>query len=151
MQDMNTGMGLDKLTQTGVGATQVDPSMYEQRRNQIAAMPPGAQKEAALAALLRDYQGQTAAAENDMARGQGMADTPMAQGQQLGGRYSTYVASSPLEHLATGLRQYQGNKQAKTAKEKLEELSTQQQQAREGLFRSGLGGGTKFGMYDRTI
>ena len=151
MQDMNTGMGLDKLTQTGVDDMSMDLSMYEQRKNQVAAMPPGPQKEAAMAAILRDYQRETAEADAAMMRGQEMSDSPNAQGQQLGGRYSTYVASSPLEHLATGLRQYQGNKQAKTAKEKLEELSKQQQQAREGLFRSGLGGGTKFGMYDRTI
>jgi hypothetical protein len=38
-------------------------------------------------------------------RGQGLADTQTPQGMHVGG---SYVASSPLEHLAAALRQGQG-------------------------------------------
>jgi hypothetical protein len=51
-------------------------------------------------------------AGNQINRGQEMQDTPMAQGRNVG---STYVASNPLEHLATAVRQYQGGKMAKQA------------------------------------
>jgi len=143
-------MGLDKFTQ-GDGALSpgMDPSMYQQRRNQIASLPPGPQKEAALAALLRDYAGEQSAAQTAQEQGFEMATAPGAQGTQLGGKYSTYVAASPLEHLASGLRQYKGYKGMKESKDKLKELSEQQQKAREDLARAGMGGGTQFGMYNR--
>jgi hypothetical protein len=41
------------------------------------------------------------------AQGMGMMQTPGAQGQNVGG---TYVASSPLEHLATALSRVQGGR-----------------------------------------
>lgn len=54
--------------------------------------------------------------------GQGMANTPMAQGQTVG---STFVASSPLEHLANALRQYQGVKATKSAMQSESDLANQ--------------------------
>ena len=150
MDNFNTGMGLDKFT--GSSTTPgggMDTTMYENERNRIAAMPPGPAKEAALAALLRDYAGErdTAKADRELGAELIMEDGP--SGTQIGGRYSTYVAASPLEHLASGLRKYKGFKDYRKGQDELDQLSKDSQKARTSMFRSGLGGGTKYGMYNR--
>jgi len=45
---------------------------------------------------------------HQIGRGENMADTPMAEGRHVG---NTYVASSPLEHLANALRKGRGEAQ----------------------------------------
>jgi hypothetical protein len=49
---------------------------------------------------------------HQVGRGEQMADTPMAQGRQVG---NAYVASSPLEHLANAVRQFKGQKMTQDA------------------------------------
>lgn len=65
-----------------------------------------------------------------MGRGEQLADTPMAQGRHVG---NTYVASSPLEHLATAMRQYQG--------QKMQGQAVQGYQAQLGRNQQGIGAG----------
>jgi hypothetical protein len=100
----------------------IEPSMMEAMRQRIAAMPPGPQKEAALAAMLRNYSGEMDRQKDRETMAAELAATPMSKGTHLGGRYKTYVAASPLEHLATAMRQYGGMKAGKQAREKQEEI-----------------------------
>ena len=115
-------------------------TIYQQRLMEIKSMPPGPQQEAALAKLARDYQGEQAAAARQSSQGMEMSGTPTPQGTQTGGRYGTYVAANPLQHLASGLRQYKGYKGMKKAEDKLEGLSKDKQAALIELLRAGLGG-----------
>lgn len=50
--------------------------------------------------------------DQKLAMGQGMMNQPMAKGQTVG---NTYVAASPLEHIADAFRQYVGSRMANTA------------------------------------
>ena len=125
---------------TGAPQPPMANTIYQQRLAQIKAMPPGPQQEAALAKLARDYQGEQAAAAQQSRQGMEMSGAQTPRGTQTGGRYGTYVAANPLEHLATGLRQYKGYKGMEKAEDKLEGLSKDKQAALIALLRAGLGG-----------
>jgi hypothetical protein len=125
--------------------------MYEQRMAQIRTLPPGPQKEAAMAAILRDYKGEGELAGADMEMGAEMVGTPSpgtVQGKS--GDYTVQYAASPVEHLASALRQYKGGKMMKDARAQLKGLSEEKQRGLTDLFRAGLGGGTQYGMPGRT-
>ncbi len=62
---------------------------------------------------------------HQIGRGENLQDTPMAQGQRVG---NTYVAASPLEHMANALRQYKGAQMAKEGKGKYADQLGQNQQ-----------------------
>jgi hypothetical protein len=64
--------------------------------------------------------------------GQKLAGTPSAQGREVG---KTYVASSPLEHLAVALRNYQGQKMMKDAQSQQQGLLDRQGQGRLDYLR----------------
>ena len=113
-------------------------TVYQQRLQQIQQMPPGPEREAALAALSRDYAGLQAAAQTRQQRGYEMASEKGPQGTELGGKYSTYVAANPLEHLASGLRRYKGYKDMREADEELGTLSEDKQKTLADLLRSAL-------------
>lgn len=152
MDNFDTGIG--PMNQPGMGAPSApgagyDPSNLQALRDRIAAMPPGQQKDAALAELLRNYPGEMQALESRTSAADEMAATPMPQGTHLGGRYATYTAASPVEHLASALRQYSGMKAGKKARDEAEELRKAQEAMREKIARAGLGGGTQGGMYNR--
>ncbi len=128
-------------TPTGAPQPPMANTIYQQRLAQIKAMPPGSpEQQAALAKLARDYQGEQAAAAQQSRQGMEMSGAQTPRGTQTGGRYGTYVAANPLEHLASGLRQYKGYKGMKKAEDKLEGLSKDKQAALIALLRSGLGG-----------
>jgi hypothetical protein len=58
--------------------------------------------------------GDTSALNQEQIRlGEGMASIPTPQGQRVGG---TYIAASPLEHLATAIQRGQGLRQINDAK-----------------------------------
>lgn len=116
----------------------MDQTIYQQRLAQIKAMPPGPEKEAALAALSADYAGQQAAATQQMNLGAEMASQGAPGVTQLGGKYATAVAANPLEHMAAGLRTYKGYKDMKEAKETAGGLSQQKQKSLMDLLRSAL-------------
>ena len=127
-------------SQSGPGAGGGQPGMYEARMQQIQNMPPGPQKEAALAGLLRDYEGEQGRAEEQRSLGAEMMMSEAPQGTHTGGKYGTYVAANPLEHMASALRQYQGGKMIKDSREAGKVLSGQQEDARRRLFTAGMGG-----------
>ena len=120
---------------------QMDSTMWQAMYQKIQAMPESPQKAALLAKMARDYQGEQSAAETQQSQGFEMAMSPGAKGTHLGGKYSTYVAANPLEHIASGLRQYKGYKGMKEAREALGSLSKDKQQSIVDLLRAGLGGG----------
>lgn len=124
-------------------------TMRQARLRQISTMPPGPAKEAALAAMLRDHTRAKEEIDAERARGEAMMDTPAAKGTHLGGRYSTYVAASPLEHLATALRTYGGAKKIREANAAEELRRQQDEENRKRMMMATTGGGTKYGMYDR--
>ena len=132
-----------------------DNSILEMRKAQIEAMPPGPDKDAALAALVRDYEGELRAADSQSAQGFEMANMGQPQGMHAGG---TYVAANPLEHMAAGLRAFKGNRDVRDARSAQKEMSAAKQQAMMQILRAGagggggmggVGGGTAFGMPGR--
>ncbi len=118
------------------GGGGMDQTMYQQRLAQIQAMPPGPEKDAALAALSADYEGQQTAAAQQMKLGADMASQGAPGVTQLGGKYATAVAANPLEHMAAGLRTYKGMKDMKEAKETTSGLSKQKQKGLMDLLRA---------------
>jgi hypothetical protein len=76
-------------------------------------------------------------ANQDYATGQGLSQTPSAQGQNVG---NTYVAASPLEHLATALGRYQGGKQMQGARDQQNALIKALVQANAQKFQAKSGG-----------
>ena len=128
-------------------------SIMEMREAEIMAMPPGPEKDAAWAELARDYEGELGGANRTQDFGAEMAMAPGAQGTNTG---ATYVAASPLEHLATGLRTYKGFKDMKEARAEQKALSLAKQAALAKMMRAGgagmgLGGGTAMGMPGRVV
>lgn len=124
----------------------MSPDMIDQFKRRIEQMPPGPQKDAMLARLARDYEGEQALGESNLERQRGLADLESPGGTKLGGRFSTYVAASPLEHVTTAIRRGQGMRGEKEEMGNLKSLSKDKQQAVIDLLRSGMGGGTKYGM-----
>jgi hypothetical protein len=123
--------------------------------SQLEAMPPGPERDAAVAQFVADYAGQEKMATQDRNFGEEMAMSPMAQGTQTGGKYGTYVAASPLEHLASGLRQFKGFKDVKDARADQKASSAAKQKAmmdmlsaqlRSGGMGGGMGAGGQPGM-----
>jgi hypothetical protein len=115
--------------------------------SQLEAMPPGPERDAAVAQFVADYAGQEDMATQDRNFGEEMAMSPMAQGTQTGGKYGTYVAASPVEHLASGLRQFKGFKDVKDARAAQQASSAAKQKALMAMAAaqlrqgSGMGGG----------
>jgi hypothetical protein len=115
-----------------------DNSILEMRKAEIQAMPPGPEQDAALAALVQDYEGELGAANRQQDIGMEMATMGQPQGMQAGG---TYVAANPLEHMAAGLRSFKGYRDMRDAKKAQKGISAGKQQALIDLLRSGIGGG----------
>lgn len=76
-------------------------------------------------------------AQGDYQTGLGLSQTPSAEGQRVGG---TYVAASPLEHLATAIGRVQGGRQMQGARAQQNALIQALAQAKAGLAQ-GKGGG----------
>lgn len=114
----------------------MDDTMYQRRLAEIQAMPPGPEKDAALAALARDYEGEQAAAQTQQKIGAEMVAMGAPQAIQTGGKYGTTVAANPLEHLAAGLRTFKGGRDMKEAREKFGELSQSKQKSLADLLRT---------------
>ena len=120
------------------GGGGMDETMYQARLAQIQAMPPGPEKDAALAALAADYKGMQAANTQQMKIGADMASQGAPGVTQLGGKYATAVAANPLEHMAAGLRTYKGMKDMREAKESAGTLSKQKQKSLMDMLRAAL-------------
>ena len=126
-----------------------DNSILELRKAEIQAMPPGPEKDAALAALVRDYEGELSASNLQSEQGYEMANAAMPTGTDTG---RTYVAANPLEHMAAGLRAFKGNRDVRDARREQKEMSAAKQQAMMELLRAGAGGaggGAPFAMPGR--
>ncbi len=111
----------------------MDQSMYEAYLSQIEAMPDTPEKQKALAALVRSYKEEQAIAQNQSDFGAEAALMPGAQGTQTGGKYGTYVAANPLEHLASGLRTYKGYKDMGEARDNMKEMALEKQKALQAM------------------
>ncbi len=127
------------VEQTG-SAAPLDKTMYEKRMAQIAALPPGPAKDQAIAELTASYADMGSAADSQRAAGVEATMADMPGGMNTAGKYGTYVAASPLEHLASGLRAYKGYKDISEADAQQELMAKQKQQALERMLRAGLGG-----------
>jgi hypothetical protein len=133
-----------------------DNSVMELRKAEIQAMPPGPEKDAALAELVRDYEGELGSANRQQDFGMEMATMGQPEGMQAGG---TYVAAHPLEHMAAGLRSFKGYRDMRDAKREQKSMSAAKQEAMMKLLRAGagggggmgVGGGTAMGMPGRVI
>jgi hypothetical protein len=153
MDDFDLGIGDLSLGSPGAGPDVdlglEDETMREARLRQIATLPPGPQKERAMALMLRDYDAESKVldSEDKLATDLLAADSP--KGTHLGGRYSTYVAASPLEHMATALRQYGGAKKLRQARDAREAMMSDDMENRKRMMMANTGGGTKYGMYHR--
>ena len=132
-------------------------SVMELRKAEIQAMPPGPDKDAALAALVRDYEGELGASNLQSEQGFEMANMGQPTGTDTG---RTYVAANPLEHMAAGLRAFKGNRDVRDARREQKEMSAAKQQAMMQMLRAGAGGvgqgmgpggGTAMGMPGRVI
>lgn len=120
------------------GAGDMQKTMMEAYYAQIQGMPEGPEKSAALAALVKSYPELGGIAEDQQSFGAKAALMPMPEGTQTGGKYGTYVAASPLEHMASGLRTYKGYKDMGEAKTAREELAMEKQAAMAALMKAGL-------------
>ena len=127
----------------------MSPDMIEAFKRKIEQMPPGPQKDAMLARLSRDYQGEADLAGKVYERNRDLADMAAPGVTQTGGRFGTTVAASPIEHVTTAIRRGQGMRGENQAMEDLKSLSKDKQQAVIDLLRSGMGGGTQYGMQNR--
>lgn len=121
------------------GPMNANPDQIAALQQQIAQMPPGPQKQAMLARLARDYQGESDLANRQLDTAEVDARMPSPEGQSLGGRYSTHVAASPLEHVTSAIQRGRGMKKEKEMVKNLQGLSQDKQQAIADFLRSGLG------------
>ena len=121
----------------------MDNSVWEERLRQIEAMPDGPEKDKALDQLTRDYPGLSEALRSDVDFGEEMALTPMPEGGIAGpssNPFAVYVAGSPLEHAAAGAQKYLGHRERRGARDELDALSAQKQDATDALMRSAIRG-----------
>ena len=101
-------------------------------------MPDGPEKDAALTALARDYEGEATLASAQMNYGAEAAGAGGLDPMKTGGRFGTTVARSPLEHAAQSLRTYKGYKDMAEAKDTMKTGSASKQQALLDMLRSAL-------------
>ncbi len=113
-------------------------SIYQQRLAEISAMPDGPEKDAALAALARDYEGEADLAGAQMKYGNQAVEAGAPGVTQTGGRFGTTVAANPLEHIASGLRTYGGYKDMREAKDAMKSGSADKQKALLDMLSSAL-------------
>ena len=111
----------------------MDQTMYEAYFSQINAMPDGPEKRAAQAALVRSYADEQKMAQNQNDFGAEAALMAMPEGTQTAGKYGTYVAANPLEHLAAGLRTYKGYKDMGDSRDQMKELAAEKQKALQAM------------------
>jgi hypothetical protein len=126
----------------------MDNSVWEERLRQIEAMPDGPEKDLALEQLTRDYPGLAESLRSDVAFGEEMAMTPMPKGGVAGpasNPFAVYVAGSPLEHAAAGAQKFMGHRERKGARDELDALSAQKQDATDALMRAAIRGGPSGG------
>ena len=120
------------------GAGGTTESMYQQRLAEIRAMTDPAQQQAALEALARDYEGESALAAAQMKYGADAAGAGGLDPMTTGGRFGTTVARNPLEHAAQGLRTYKGYKDMADARDTMKSGSSSKKQALLDMLRSAL-------------
>lgn len=99
---------------------------------------PPEEKEKVLQRLSMDYQGQGDIANEQMATAQALRGTATPEGRQAG---RTYVAANPLEHIASGMKQYQGKQQMDEALARKKELSDMQGKGLQEVMASQLRSG----------
>lgn len=126
-----------------LGGEEDDASVFERRREAIQSMPPGPEREQALADLSRDYEGRSSMAEGrvDSAETE-LADAMDMPGAETAGSsrnpFAVAVAPSALQYAAKGLRGYRANKDRKAARADLEELSEGKERATSSMLDPGI-------------
>lgn len=119
----------------------MDKDMLEARLAEIRQMPPD-QQAAALAALSRDYQAEQADLESQREFGMDQAGTGIAKGAiagPSGNPYTAYMAASPLEHLASGLRTYKGMKDIRESRDSMKKLQEAEAAQRMAALQTQMG------------
>lgn len=90
----------------------------------VRAMPAD-EREQYIEQLFRDYNGETAMANEDLTRASEMLKTPTAEGRQAG---RVYVAANPLEHIGTAMARIKGGNMRDETMGKMKELSDSRSQ-----------------------
>ncbi len=110
-----------QMQQPGPGQ---DPMAMLQQNPQLMAriqqMAPQ-DREAFMAQLFQDYQGQESVISDEQAKAEALRGTATPQGMQTGS--AGFVAANPLAHLASGIQKGMGNYQAREALEAKKALS----------------------------
>jgi hypothetical protein len=88
-------------------------NMTPEQKNMFGSMTPDQQSQF-LQMLATDFAGKGAAAESDMSRADAIRQGEGPQGRFVG--QNTYVAASPLEHLASGMQKYRANEDFKASR-----------------------------------
>ena len=112
--------------------------ILEMRLAEIRQMPPD-QQAAAMEALSRDYPGLERQLRGDQAFSEEMAMAPSPQGGVAGpssNPYAIYQASSPLEHAASGVGKFMGQRNRREAGEKLQQNSADRAAQVQGIMGS---------------
>lgn len=122
-----------------------EKTVFELRLEQLRRMPPGPDRDEAIANLTRDYQGrsdvlsgQLTGAENQLAD----AFSGMPQAQVAGpssNPFAIAVAPDITQYLAQGLRGYDAMNRRKQAMEGLEGLSQGREAGLGAMFQAGVG------------
>ena len=130
-----------------------DLSALEARQMQVAQMQPE-QQMAELMDIANDFSSRIKQAQGRSEFGEELMMAPGAQGAIAGpssNPYTAYVAAGPLEHLASGLRTYQGVKERREARTEMKEMEDRRQAMLAKIMRANLpqgnapGGGAQAG------
>jgi hypothetical protein len=126
-------------------ATTEEKTMFEQRRAAIKGMPPGEERDQAMADLSKDYPTLMKMAEGELARAEGALDDAMDMPKsRVAGSssnpFAVEIAPDVTQYMAKGLRGYQANKDRKDAMGSMGDMAEGKQRATSAMMEAGLGG-----------
>ena len=113
-------------------------SMFQKRLDEIKSMPPGPEKEAAMAALSRDYPGELQKLNEQYGVMKALMQQNTPRGQVAGNNpYSVYVGRGG-EALLGGVQKGLAGREMRKIDRERDEMSQQKQGATRALLESGL-------------
>lgn len=116
-------------------------SIFQKRLAEIMAMPDGPEKQEELRQLSLDYPGMLEDLAEQREFGESMANSESPRGGVAGpasNPFSYYVAASPVEHAASGMKQYMGHKERKEAQGRIDDVRGMQQGQVQKALSAGL-------------
>lgn len=114
-----------------------DPRFGEEFKDQYWSMSPE-KRDAFVAAMSRDYLGETALANEQLNEADALRAKPKAKGQTVGPG-NLYVGASPFQHMEDGFNEYQAGKKTREGREALKEISSAQSAANTQANRNHMG------------